>query len=53
MSEFHKAFYTTCIIHKKVEHPKWRKCWKCEILKMCKTIGEIKIALKLWKIRSL
>jgi len=29
MSEFHNAWYTTCRIHKDVEHPLWRKCPKC------------------------
>lgn len=29
MSEFHNAFYITCKKHD-VEHPKWRKCPKCE-----------------------
>ena len=29
MSEFHNAFYTTCRKHD-IEHPKWRKCPKCE-----------------------
>lgn len=29
MSEFHKAFYVNCPIHKDVEHPLWRNCPKC------------------------
>jgi len=29
MSEFHNAFYRMCSIHE-IEHPKWRKCPKCE-----------------------
>ena len=29
MSEFHNAFYITCRKHD-IEHPKWRKCPKCE-----------------------
>lgn len=30
MSEFRKAFYMHCPIHEEIEHPKWRKCPKCE-----------------------
>ena len=30
MSEFRKAFYIHCPIHEEIEHPKWRKCPKCE-----------------------
>lgn len=29
MSEFHKAFYVNCPVHKEIEHPIWRKCPKC------------------------
>jgi len=29
MSEFHNAFYRMCPVHE-IEHPKWRKCPKCE-----------------------
>jgi len=29
MSDFHKAWYITCSIHKEIEHPLWRKCPKC------------------------
>ena len=34
MSEFHDAFYTTCVLHKEEHYPKWRKCPKCKIVKV-------------------
>lgn len=43
MSEFHKAFYLTCPMHRDVEHPFWRECPKCEADKREK---EIVIAAK-------
>lgn len=32
MSEFHKAFYVNCPIHKDIEYPLWRKCPKCSVV---------------------
>jgi len=29
MSAFHDEFYTNCSLHN-IEHPKWKKCSKCE-----------------------
>ena len=29
MSEFSKAFYINCSVHKEVNHPIWRPCPKC------------------------
>lgn len=45
MSDFERAWYKNCPIHKKERFLFFGKCWKCEIKKRCKTISEAKLLI--------
>jgi len=47
MSDFEKSCYINCPTHKKERFIFFRKCWKCEIKKRCKTISEVKLLIPL------
>lgn len=42
---FEKAWFRTCKVHTNERFLFFRKCWKCEIKKKCKTISEVKLLL--------
>ncbi len=45
MSDFEKAWYRNCSIHRKERFLFFRRCWKCEMRRRCKTINEVRLLM--------
>ncbi len=44
-SDFEKAWYHNCPVHRKERFMFFQKCWKCEILKTAKSFRDIRMML--------